>query len=98
MALAKASFTPEDVYERGRKTLEKCIRNGTTHMRTQLEVDPAIGLRSLEGIRPLIDEYRWALDIEIAIFPQEGLLNNPFTPRGRWIGCQWSIQRRCRSQ
>ena len=48
-------------------------------MRTQLEVDPGIGLRGLEGVRTLIDEYRWAIDIEICIFPQEGLLNNPGT-------------------
>ena len=48
-------------------------------MRTQLEVDPGIGLRGLEGVRPLIDEYKWAIDLEICIFPQEGLLNNPGT-------------------
>ena len=48
-------------------------------MRTQLEVDPGIGLRGLEGVLPLIDEYKWAIDIEICIFPQEGLLNNPGT-------------------
>lgn len=79
VAKAKKAFTPEDVYERGKRTLEKCILNGTTHMRTQLEVDPTVGLRGLEGIRPLIDEYKWAIDIEICIFPQEGLLNNPGT-------------------
>ena len=75
----KAGFTPEDVYERAKRTLEKCIANGTTHMRTHLEVDPGIGLRGLEGVLPLIEEYRWAIDIEICIFPQEGLLNNPGT-------------------
>ena len=48
-------------------------------MRTQLEVDPGIGLRGLEGVLPLIEEYKWAIDIEICIFPQEGLLNNPGT-------------------
>jgi cytosine/creatinine deaminase len=79
VAKAKRAFTPEDVYQRGRRTLEKCILNGTTHMRTQLEVDPGIGLRGLEGVLPLIDEYKWAIDIEICIFPQEGLLNNPGT-------------------
>jgi cytosine deaminase len=79
VAKAKKNFTPEDVYNRARRTLEKCILNGTTHMRTQLEVDPGIGLRGLEGVRQLIDEYKWAIDIEICIFPQEGLLNNPGT-------------------
>jgi cytosine deaminase len=79
VANAKRNFTPEDVYNRARRTLERCILNGTTQMRTQLEVDPGIGLRGLEGVRPLIAEYKWAIDIEICIFPQEGLLNNPGT-------------------
>jgi cytosine/creatinine deaminase len=79
VAAAKRAFTPEDVHARAKRTLEKCIANGTTHMRTHLEVDPGIGLRGLEGVLPLIAEYRWAIDIEICIFPQEGLLNNPGT-------------------
>ena len=79
VAKAKKAFTPEDVYRRAKRTLEKCIVNGTTHMRTQLEVDPGIGLRGLDGVFPLISEYKWAIDIEICIFPQEGLLNNPGT-------------------
>ena len=79
VARQKKLFTPEDVYQRAKITLEKAILNGTTHMRTQLEVDPGIGLRGLEGVRPLIEEYKWAIDLEICIFPQEGLLNNPGT-------------------
>src|SRR3974377_1030586 len=78
-AKAKAGFTPEDVHERATRTLEKAILQGTTHMRTHLEVDPVIGLRSLEGVLPLIKEYAWAIDLEICVFPQEGLLNNPGT-------------------
>ena len=79
VAKAKKAFTPEDVYTRAKRTLERCILNGTTHMRTQLEVDPGIGLRGLEGVKPLLKEYGWAIDIQICIFPQEGLLNNPGT-------------------
>ncbi len=79
VAKAKKNFTPDDVRERAIRTLEKSILQGTTHMRTHLEVDPVVGLRSLEGILPLIDEYKWAIDLEICVFPQEGLLNNPGT-------------------
>jgi cytosine/creatinine deaminase len=79
VARQKKLFTAEDVYARAKVTLERAILNGTTHMRTQLEVDPGIGLRGLEGVRPLIEEYKWAIDLEICIFPQEGLLNNPGT-------------------
>jgi cytosine deaminase len=79
VAKQKTLFTAEDVYDRAKTTLERAILNGTTHIRTQLEVDPGIGLRGLEGVRPLINEYKWAVDLEICIFPQEGLLNNPGT-------------------
>ena len=79
VARLKAEWTPDDVYQRAKRALIKCVVNGTTRMRTHLEVDPVIGLRSLEGILPLVDEFRWAMDIEICIFPQEGLLNNPGT-------------------
>src|SRR5215475_3497746 len=78
-AKAKANFTPEDVYARAKRTLEKAIMQGTTHMRTHLEVDPGVGLRSLEGVLPLVKEYAWAIDLQICVFPQEGLLNNPGT-------------------
>ena len=79
VAKAKRNFQPEDVRDRAVRTLEKSILQGTTHMRTHLEVDPVVGLRSLDGIQPLIDEYKWAIDLEICVFPQEGLLNNPGT-------------------
>jgi cytosine/creatinine deaminase len=79
VAKAKAAFTPEDVRARATRTLEKAILHGTTHMRTHLEVDPVVGLRSLDGVLPLIKDYAWALDLEICVFPQEGLLNNPGT-------------------
>ena len=79
VARVKRNFEPDEVRARAVKTLEKCILQGTTHMRTHLEVDPVVGLRSLDGIQPLIDEYKWAIDLEICVFPQEGLLNNPGT-------------------
>ena len=79
VAEAKAAFTQEDVAQRARRTLEKCILQGTTHIRTHVEVDPVIGLRGLEGVLPLVQEYQWALDLQICVFPQEGLLNNPGT-------------------
>src|SRR5271170_3560448 len=78
-AKAKAAFTPEDVQSRAVRTLEKAILQGTTHMRTHVEVDPGVGLRGLEGVLPLISEYAWAIDLQICVFPQEGLLNNPGT-------------------
>lgn len=79
VAAAERAFTEEDVTRRARHVLDKCIGQGTTHLRTHLEVDPGIGRRGFDGVLPLIDDYRWTIDIEICVFPQEGLLNNPGT-------------------
>jgi len=76
---AKKKFTYEDVYSRGKLALEKAIRQGTAYMRTHVEVDPTIGLISFDAIQQLKDDYAWAIDIEICVFPQEGLNNNEGT-------------------
>lgn len=78
-AAAKRGFTAEDVYARGRRTLERCICGGTTRMRTHVELDPGIGMRGFEGVAALARDFAWAVEIEICVFPQEGLLNNPGT-------------------
>jgi cytosine deaminase len=76
---AKRSFTVDDVIARGRQTIERCIGWGTMAMRTHVEVDPGIGMTGFEGVQQLARDYAWALDIELCVFPQEGLLNNPGT-------------------
>jgi len=75
----KHTMTVEDVFQRARETLEGCIKHGTTRMRTHVEVDPLIGLRGFEGVQALVDEYKWAVDLELCVMPQEGLTNNPGT-------------------
>jgi cytosine/creatinine deaminase len=78
-ASAKRDFTVEDVHARGRKTLERCISHGTMRMRTHVELDPGIGMIGFEAIKQLARDYAWALDVELCVFPQEGLTNNPGT-------------------
>ena len=75
----KKDMSVEDVRARAERTLEDCIKHGTTRMRTQVEVDPGIGMRGFEGVQSLIADYRWAIDIEICVFPQEGLISYPGT-------------------
>ena len=75
----KDSMTVEDTRQRAERTLQDCIRHGTTRMRTQVEVDPSIGMRGYDAVQSLIDDYRWAIDIEMCVFPQEGLTNYPGT-------------------
>lgn len=77
VAEIKRGFTEDDIYQRGRRTLEKAILQGTNRMRTHVEVDPRIGLKGFHAVRALRQEYRWAIDLQICVFPQEGLLNDP---------------------
>ena len=78
-ARAKQAFTEEDIVTRARRTLEQAILNGTMHMRTHAEVDPRVGLKGFRALSQLKREYAWALDLQICVFPQEGLINDPGT-------------------
>jgi cytosine deaminase len=79
VAPLKADFTVADIYRRAEETLRECLVNGATRMRTQVEVDPAVGLRGVEAVRALAADYAWAIDLELCVFPQEGLTNRPGT-------------------
>jgi cytosine deaminase len=79
VAPMKPTFTVEDVRMRAARTLEECILHGATRMRTQVEVDPGIGMRGFEAVASLIADYKWAIDLEMCVFPQEGLTNYPGT-------------------
>ena len=78
-ARAKAAFTEADIEARARRTLEKAILAGTQFMRTHVEVDPRIGLKSFHVLSRLKRDYAWALEMQICVFPQEGLTNDPGT-------------------
>ncbi len=77
VAAAKRKSSENDIYQRGRRTLEKAILQGTMRMRTHVEVDPRVGLKGFAAMRQLKRDFAWAIDIEICVFPQEGLLNDP---------------------
>ena len=79
VAPLKPAWTVEDVYRRAEATLRECLVHGTTRMRTQVEIDPGIGLRGFDAISHLAEDYRWAIDIELCVFPQDGMTNYPGT-------------------
>src|SRR6478752_7012718 len=77
VAAMKRDFTVEDIYARGQRVIERAIVHGTTRMRTHVEIDPRIGLRSFAAIKALKRDYAWAIDLSLCVFPQEGLTNDP---------------------
>ena len=45
-------------------------------MRTQVEVDPNVGLRGYKAIERLARDYAWAIDLQPCVFLQEGWTNS----------------------
>jgi len=74
-----AEAAPMDV--RARNQLDLCIGHGTTQMRSHVMVDGSVGLKSLETIQRVREEYRGLIDIQLVAFPQSGILASPGTPQ-----------------
>jgi cytosine deaminase len=77
IAAVKHTFTEADVYRRASQTVEDCVKHGTTRMRTHVELDAGVELRSFDALETLQGDYAGVIDIEFCVFPQEGLTNNP---------------------
>lgn len=73
----KSTFSVEDIYARAKQTLESCIKHGATRIRTHAEIDAPVGVEGVEALQLLAKEYAWAVDLEICVFPQEGLTTAP---------------------
>lgn len=80
-ARIKADFTVEDVYARAAGVVEQAVLNGTTAMRTFVEIDPRAALRSFEAVKAVRRDCAHLIDIEICAFAQEGLTGEPETGR-----------------
>jgi len=80
----KARYTNEDVVARAGDVIEKAITNGTTRMRTHVDIDTIGGLKPLEGILEAKKKYAHVMDLEIVAFPQEGILKNPGCQQLMW--------------
>lgn len=78
-AKAKANFTEDDVFDRASAVVRQAIMHGTNRMRTFVEIDPRVGMRSFEAVKRLRERYAFAIDIQICAFAQEGLTQEPET-------------------
>ncbi|MEO0984745.1 MAG: amidohydrolase family protein [Cyanobacteria bacterium J06639_14] len=75
----KKQYTVKDIQTRASTVLEQAIAFGITAMRSHVEVDPILGLTSMEALLPLKHQYAWGLTLQLAIFAQEGITNQPGT-------------------
>lgn len=56
------------------RQLALALSHGTTHLRSHVDVDPEVGLDSIEGVIAARETFRGRVDVEIVAFPQSGCL------------------------
>lgn len=71
---------PVSVTARASALAELAICQGSTALRTHVDIDPEVGLKNLLAILQVRDRYREALSIQIVAFPQSGVISCPGTP------------------
>ena len=68
-----------DVHRQSMRHAVQLIQNGTSHIRSHVDVDSDHGLTLLEGKMRTRDALKGAVDIQIVAFPQSGLMVRPGT-------------------
>lgn len=75
----KAEYTYEDVLKRSEKVIQWVINHGTTIMRAHPDVDHIEKLLGVDVLLELKEKYKDELDLQIVVFPQEGIFKSPGT-------------------
>ena len=75
----KRKYTVKDILFRAGTVVEWAIQNGTTIMRTHVDIDPIGKLKPLEGMLAVKEKYKNVFDLQIVAFPQEGIVQSPPT-------------------
>ncbi len=75
----KRNYSVDDIRERAVRVAEWAASNGTTILRSHVDVDTIGGLTPLEGVLAAREETLDIVDIQIVAFPQEGILQDAGT-------------------
>lgn len=59
---------------RMKKFIELELQHGVTYFRSHVDIFPKIGLKNLENIQEVLEEYKGMFSYELVAFPQHGLL------------------------
>lgn len=62
--------------ERAHAMVQHYIKNGHTHIRTHVNVDPHIETKHMEIVKRVLESYQDQITYEIVAFPQHGVLRN----------------------
>ena len=75
----KRSSSSEEVAARAGVVIRQAVLSGTTRIRTHVDVDTVGGLTPLHGVMQAAREHADLCDIQIVVFPQEGIIRDPGT-------------------
>lgn len=64
--------TPEDIRARAAATIAQCLRQGTTALRSHVNVDPDSGLRGIEALAALREDLRGTMTLQLVTFLTSG--------------------------
>ena len=73
----KRDFTVDDVRRRAVRLARMCAANGTTALRTHVDIDPVVGLTGMEGVLAAREECRGLVDIQISPYAIRGFEGSP---------------------
>src|SRR6266852_677195 len=73
----KRRYSVEDVRARARAVIEESVRQGTTRLRSHVDVDTIGKLVPLEGVLAAAADCADIAEVQTIAFPQEGLLRAP---------------------
>jgi cytosine/creatinine deaminase len=76
MTKYKKEMSKGDIKDRARRTLNLSYQKGTRYLRTHVDVDEIIGLKGLEAVLELKEEFKEKIQISVVAFPQEGFVEN----------------------
>jgi cytosine deaminase len=72
MLEAKRAFTAADVEQRASAALTELSLNGVTAVRSHVDVDPVVGLKGVEALLRVREQFAGRVDLQLVAFPQEG--------------------------
>jgi len=67
-ATARAAFTSEDVQRRATMFLKRSLAHGVTRVRTHTDVDPVVGMKSIEGVLAARSAMAGRVDVSVIAF------------------------------
>lgn len=76
MQTLKRVFTKEDVRTRAVRAINMAVPHGTTIIRTNVEADPIVEFKCVDGILAAKEDCKDIANIQTVAFPQEGWLEN----------------------